>query len=61
MNLDNVRAYVGAGIIWVTVRINASDSISPSVYNSTQDFVQSAIRDSVGEHVIQWRMQYEFK
>jgi hypothetical protein len=59
MNLDNIRDYIGAGIIWVTVHINARDSISPYVYNSTQDFVQSALRDSVGEHVIQWRIRHE--
>jgi hypothetical protein len=57
MNLNNIRDYIGAGIIWVTVHINARDSFSSSVYNSTQDFVQSALRDSVGEHVMQWRLE----
>jgi hypothetical protein len=56
MDLTNIRDYVGTGRIWVTVYISARDSISPSVYNSAHDFVQCTLRDSVGEHVIQWRI-----
>jgi hypothetical protein len=56
MNLRNIRDYVGAGRIWVIVYISARDSISPSVYDSAHNFVQCTLRDSVGEHVIQWRI-----